>query len=75
MACLQIITQDNLELGCTIIEKAATDKAIREIDERLIGAFQASWQHSDHSRHMQVQALAASSACLLANYAERLGVC
>ena len=31
---------DNLELGCTFIEKAATDKAIREIDERLLPAYQ-----------------------------------
>lgn len=34
--CLQMIATDNLDLGCTIFEKAATEKAIREIDERLI---------------------------------------
>ena len=33
---LQMIATDNLDLGCTIFEKAATEKAIREIDERLI---------------------------------------
>ncbi len=37
----QVLTNDNLELGCTFIEKAATDKAIREIDERLLPAYQA----------------------------------
>ena len=33
---MQMIATDNLDLGCTIFEKAATEKAIREIDERLI---------------------------------------
>ena len=33
---LQMIATDNLDLGCTIFEKAATEKAVREIDERLI---------------------------------------
>ena len=33
---LQMIATDTLDLGCTIFEKAATEKAIREIDERLI---------------------------------------
>jgi hypothetical protein len=37
----QVLTNDNLELGCTFIEKAATDKAICEIDERLLPAYQA----------------------------------
>lgn len=31
-----MIATDNLDLGCTIFEKAATEKAIREIDERLV---------------------------------------
>lgn len=29
------MTNDNLEVACNIVEKAATDRAIREIDERL----------------------------------------
>lgn len=33
---MQMIATDNLDLGCTIFEKAATEKAIREIDERLV---------------------------------------
>lgn len=36
LAPVQMIATDNLDLGCTIFEKAATEKAIREIDERLI---------------------------------------
>lgn len=39
--CLQTITNDNFELGCTIIERSATDKAIRDINDRLGTAFQA----------------------------------
>ena len=38
---MQLITSDNFELGCTIIEKSATDKAVRDINERLVPAFQA----------------------------------
>ena len=41
MLLLQTITNDNFELGCTIIERSATDKAIRDINERLAPAFQA----------------------------------
>lgn len=37
---MTIIAQDNLDLGCTIIEKAATDKAVRDIDERLMPVYQ-----------------------------------
>jgi hypothetical protein len=33
-ACVQI-SADNLELGCALIEKAAAERAIREIDEAL----------------------------------------
>jgi len=32
---VQFVSQDNLELGCNIIEKAATDKAVRDIDDAL----------------------------------------
>lgn len=31
---------DNLDLGCSIIEKAATEKAIHEIDEHLLQGYQ-----------------------------------
>lgn len=33
-ACQQV-SSDNLDLGCTLIEKAAADRAIKEIDESL----------------------------------------
>jgi CCR4-NOT transcription complex subunit 1 len=32
---VQFVSADNLELGCNIIEKAATDKAVRDIDDQL----------------------------------------
>ncbi len=34
-----VLTADNLDLGCSIIEKAAGDKGIRDIDERLARAY------------------------------------
>ena len=43
-ACIQI-SSDNLELGCTLIEKAASDRAIREIDEALGSMFQVRRKH------------------------------
>ena len=33
--------QDNLELGCTFIEKAATDKALRDVDKALAQQYEA----------------------------------
>ena len=35
-----ILTNDNLELACQVVEKTASDKAIREVDERLQMAYQ-----------------------------------
>eukprot|EP00878_Enallax_costatus_P004430 GHUV01004670.1.p1 GENE.GHUV01004670.1~~GHUV01004670.1.p1 ORF type:complete len:958 (+),score=366.58 GHUV01004670.1:54-2876(+) len=38
---LQLLVNDNLDLGCTIIERAATDKAVRDIDKSLAQAYEA----------------------------------
>ncbi|KIY96495.1 CCR4-NOT transcription complex subunit 1 [Monoraphidium neglectum] len=38
---LQVLVNDNLELGCSIIERAATDKAVRDIDKSLAAAYEA----------------------------------
>jgi len=35
-----VVVQDNLDLGCTIIERAATDKAVRDVDKLLSGAYE-----------------------------------
>ena len=37
----QVCSNDNLELGCILIEKASTEKAIRDIDENIVAAVQA----------------------------------
>ena len=37
---VMILTNDNLELACQVVEKTASDKAIREVDERLQVAYQ-----------------------------------
>jgi CCR4-NOT transcription complex subunit 1 len=39
-SAVEILAIDNLELACTVIEKTATDKAVRDIDERLAPAYQ-----------------------------------
>jgi CCR4-NOT transcription complex subunit 1 len=37
----QLLIQDNLELGCTFIEKAATDRALRDVDKALAAQYEA----------------------------------
>jgi len=39
-ACNQV-SQDNLDLGCSLIEKAAADRAVREIDDTLLSEYQS----------------------------------
>ena len=34
--CVAICSTENLELGCMLIEKAATEKAVRDMDETLV---------------------------------------
>jgi len=36
------VTADNLDLGCRMIEKAAHDKAVRDIDDRLAPGYTVS---------------------------------
>lgn len=38
---VQLVVNENLELGCTIIERAATDKAVRDIDKSLQPAYES----------------------------------
>lgn len=57
MLGLQTITNDNFELGCTIIERSATDKAIRDINERLSAAFQARLKAAAEGRRFQDSSL------------------
>jgi len=42
---IQNAVQDNLELGCALIEKAATEKALRDVDEALSPAVLVRRQH------------------------------
>eukprot|EP00163_Fabomonas_tropica_P033612 TRINITY_DN892_c0_g1_i3.p1 TRINITY_DN892_c0_g1~~TRINITY_DN892_c0_g1_i3.p1 ORF type:complete len:2289 (-),score=618.48 TRINITY_DN892_c0_g1_i3:1290-8156(-) len=44
---VQVISAENLELGCTLIEKAATDKAIHDIDEALAPAYSIRHSHME----------------------------
>ncbi|CAE7460335.1 CNOT1, partial [Symbiodinium microadriaticum] len=44
---VQVCSGENLELGCMLIEKAATEKAVRDIDEALAPAIQLRRKHSE----------------------------
>jgi CCR4-NOT transcription complex subunit 1 len=46
---VQVCANDNLELGCMLIEKAATEKALRDIDEALAGALQTRRKHREQT--------------------------
>lgn len=47
--CVQMCATDNLELGCKLIEKAATEKAVRDIDDALGPAMNARRKHREQT--------------------------
>ena len=47
--CVQICATDNLELGCMLIEKAATEKAVRDVDEALAQSLNARKKHREQT--------------------------
>ena len=47
--CVSICSQDNLELGCMLIEKAATEKAVRDMDEALAPALNTRKKHREQT--------------------------
>lgn len=47
--CVQICATENLELGCKLIEKAATEKAIRDIDDALSIPINARRKHREQT--------------------------
>lgn len=47
--CVQICATDNLELGCMLIEKAATEKAVRDVDESLAQQLNARRNHREQT--------------------------
>mmetsp|Transcript_36486 Transcript_36486/g.88051 ORF Transcript_36486/g.88051 Transcript_36486/m.88051 type:complete len:2380 (-) Transcript_36486:135-7274(-) len=46
---VQICATDNLELGCMLIEKAATEKAVRDVDEGLASQLNARKKHREQT--------------------------
>lgn len=46
---IQVCSADNLELGCMLIEKAATEKALRDIDEALSVPLQTRRKHREQT--------------------------
>ena len=47
--CVAICATDNLELGCMLIEKAATEKAVRDVDDALAPALNARRKHREQT--------------------------
>mmetsp|Transcript_25591 Transcript_25591/g.60314 ORF Transcript_25591/g.60314 Transcript_25591/m.60314 type:complete len:2295 (+) Transcript_25591:66-6950(+) len=47
--CVQVCATDNLELGCMLIEKAATEKAVRDVDEALAQQLNARRKHREQT--------------------------
>lgn len=47
--CVSNCAQDNLELGCMLIEKAATEKAVRDMDEALADALSTRKKHREQT--------------------------
>lgn len=47
--CVAICSTDNLELGCMLIEKAATEKAVRDMDEALAPALNTRRKHREQT--------------------------
>jgi CCR4-NOT transcription complex subunit 1 len=46
---VQVCSAENLELGCMLIEKAATEKAMRDIDDGLAPALTARRKHREQT--------------------------
>jgi len=47
--CVSNCATDNLDLGCMLIEKAATEKAVRDMDETLAPALSARKKHREQT--------------------------
>lgn len=47
--CVAVCASDNLELGCMLIEKAATEKAQRDIDEAMAPALNTRKKHREQT--------------------------
>lgn len=44
---LLLLTQDNVDIACQVIEKIAMDRAVVEIDEALGSAYEARRTHAE----------------------------
>jgi CCR4-NOT transcription complex subunit 1 len=47
--CVAIVATDNMELGCKLIEKAATEKAVRDVDDALAQGLSARRKHREQT--------------------------
>jgi len=47
--CVNTCSNDNLDLGCMLIEKAATEKAVRDMDEAIAPSLQTRKKHREQT--------------------------
>merc|ERR1711924_199733 len=46
---VQLLSADNLELGCSLIEKAVVDKALKDVEDSIAPAVQARRAHHERN--------------------------
>ncbi len=49
---IQMLVQDNVDVACAAIEKAAMDRAVADVDEGLATAYEARRRHREVSVHL-----------------------
>jgi CCR4-NOT transcription complex subunit 1 len=68
---VQICANDNLELGCILIEKASTERAVRDVDESISSAIQIRRKHRETGQPF-IDVIAAAAKTSLSKYPREL---
>jgi CCR4-NOT transcription complex subunit 1 len=68
---VQICANDNLELGCILIEKASTERAVRDVDESIASAIQIRRKHRETGQPF-IDVIAAAAKTSLSKYPREL---
>ncbi|THH15893.1 hypothetical protein EW146_g4659 [Bondarzewia mesenterica] len=69
-----VLVQDNLDLACSMIEKAAMDRAIADVDESFAPSYEARRRHRQTSRGSLFWDSSALSSNFSASLPEPLGI-
>lgn len=68
---VQICSNDNLELGCMLIEKASMEKAVRDVDESIASAIQIRRKHRETGQPF-IDVIAAAAKTSVSKYPREL---